>query len=120
MTMSDSVASHPYRELMAEAQHEREVADSPEGAALRDAVCAAVSAYSDFLERQGVIWEYSSDCPRLKAQALVITADYGEDYGTIDITLKDGPLDRVYGNGRNPDPEGRGPPDIPHERRDGD
>jgi len=118
--MSDSVASHPYRELMAEAQHEREVADSPEGAALQDAVAAAAGAYSDFLERNGVIWECSFDYPRQKARALVISRDYGKDYGTTDITLKDGPLDRVYGNGRNPDPEGRGPPDIPHKRRDGD
>jgi hypothetical protein len=118
--MSDSVASHPYRELMAEAQHEREVADSPEGAALQDAVCVAVIAYSDFLERNGLIWGSGSDWPRQKARALVITRDYGEGYGTTDFTLKDGPLDRVYGNGRNPDPEGRGPPDIPHKRRGDD
>jgi hypothetical protein len=39
-------------------------------------------------------------------------------HGTIDITLKDGALDRVYGNGTNPDPYGRGPPDIPHEPRE--
>jgi hypothetical protein len=37
-----------------------------------------------------------------------------------EITLKDGALDRVYGNGLNPDPFGLGPPDIPHKRRTDD
>jgi hypothetical protein len=120
MTMSDSVASHPYRELMAEAQHEREVADSPEADALQNAICVAIEAYSDFLERHGLIWGDDSDWPRLKAQALVITKDYGKGMGGIEISLKDGAIDRVYANGRNPDPDGRGPPDIPHKQRDDD
>jgi hypothetical protein len=55
--MSDSVLSHPYRELMAEAQHERAVTDSPEAATLQDAICTTVSAYSDCLYRRGLIWE---------------------------------------------------------------
>ena len=38
--------------------------------------------------------------------------------GTTDVTLKDGALDRVYGNGQNPDPDGRGPADIPHKPRE--
>ena len=37
-------------------------------------------------------------------------------YDGVDIRLKDGALDRVYGNGMNPDPDGRGPRDIPHKR----
>jgi hypothetical protein len=52
----------------------------------------------------------------LAAQALVITLDYGRANG-IDITLKDGALDRVYGNSVNPDPYGFGPSDISHRWR---
>jgi hypothetical protein len=59
------------------------------------------------------------DLPRLKARALGITLDYGLANG-IDIKLKDGALDRVYGNGENPDPFGFGPPDIPHKKRQDD
>ena len=59
------------------------------------------------------------DWPRMKAQALVITLDYGLCRG-IEIQLKGGALDRVYGNGVNPDPAGFGPPDIPHKRRNDD
>ena len=33
------VVSHPYRDLLAEAQHEREVADCPEAQALQIAIC---------------------------------------------------------------------------------
>ena len=121
--MSDNVVPHPYRDLMAEAEHEREVADSPEAQALQANIYKAVMAYSDFLEREGVIWQdgvrdWDPDLPRMKAQALVITFDYGK-YG-IEIHLKDGPIDRVYGNGVNPDFEGIGPPDIPHKPRRND
>lgn len=109
---------------MAEAKHERQVAESAAAQALHTAICKAVTAYSDFLERHGVIREFGvcpddPDWPRLKAQALVITLDYGLANG-IEITLKDGALDRVYGNGINPDPDGLGPPDIPHMRRTDD
>jgi hypothetical protein len=103
---------------MAEAVREREVVDSAEAEALQRAIFDAVGAYSDFLDRHGLIYDHSADdLPRLKAQALVITVDYGLDPGTIDISLKDGACDRVYGNGVNPDPDGRGPPAIPHKRR---
>ena len=119
--MSDSIVSHPHRGLMAEAQHEREVVDSPEGQAQLDAVFKAVHAYSEFLDRHGVIWEDDvGDWPRLKAQALVITVDYGRGAGDIVVGLKDGAINRVYGNGTNPDPRGLGPPDILHKHRDDD
>jgi hypothetical protein len=52
--------------------------------------------------------------PRFKATGIVITNDW---CGGCDIMLKDGALDRVYGNGKNSDPYGRGPPDIPHRPR---
>jgi hypothetical protein len=124
MTMNDYVISHPHRDLMAEAKHEREVVGSPEAQALMNAIFKAVQAYSNFLEAQGVIWQEGvdpgdPDWPRLKAQALMITLDYGLANG-IDIKLKDGALDRVYGNGKNPDPYEFGPPDIPHKKRGDD
>jgi len=44
-----------------------------------------------------MIWEERPDgFPRLKAQALVVTLDYGDGNNAVDITLKDGALDRVY------------------------
>ena len=55
----------------------------------------------------------------MKAQALVITLDYGLANG-IEIRLKDGALDRLYRNGVNPDPFGLGPRDVPHMRRTDD
>ena len=117
--MRDSIVQHPHRDLMAEAEHERRVADSPEAEKLKSAIFDAVAAYSDFLEERGVIWGDPIDCPRMKVSALVVTKDYGRDF--YDITLKDGALDRVYGNGVNPDPYGAGPPDIPGKpRRDED
>jgi hypothetical protein len=119
--MSSNVIPHPYHDLMAEAKRERKIVDSAEAEVLRDRIVDAVDAYSQFLERHDLIWgDYDDPAgPRLKAQALVVTHDYGRANG-IDITLKEGALDRVYGNGRNPDYEGRGPPDIPHRLRSDD
>jgi hypothetical protein len=111
------VKEHPYRALLLEAAREREVVESPEGQVLQEAIFSAVRTYSEFLDRHDLIF----DDDRLKASALVVTLDYGIDPGTIDISLKDGATDRVYGNGFNPDPEGQGPADIPHKYRpDGD
>jgi len=114
------VSFHPYRELLREAERERDVVDSPEGKALQEVIFNAVTVYSDYLDRHGLIFDRgdSDDFPRLKAQALIVTIDYGIDPGMVDISLKDGALDRVRGNGINPDPEGRGPSNIPHNWRD--
>ena len=117
--MDGKLVEHPHHDLMAEAKREREIVDSAEAEALRDAIFKAVDAYSTFLERNGLTWEfgpYDPDWPRLKARALVVTVDYGLMNG-IQIDLKDGALDRVYGNGVNPDPHDLGPPDIPHKQR---
>lgn len=105
------MSHYPKRGLVIEAKFEREVADSAEGRALQELICRAVRAYSDFLERHGLIWEFGYDpddfsFPRLKAQALVVTLDYGDGNDCVDITLKDGALDRTYGDGVNPDPYG--------------
>jgi hypothetical protein len=119
---SNSVVPHPHHELLAEAEREREAVNSREGKALLDAVVKAVGAYSDFLDRQGLIWDHDLDpdnLPRMKATALVVTVDYGKAE-QMDIVLRDGAIDRVYGNGTNPDFEGRGPPDIPHKPRNDD
>jgi hypothetical protein len=40
----------------------------------------------------------------LKAQALVVTLDYGDGDNAVDIKLKNGPLDRLHGDGVDPDP----------------
>ena len=69
--MADNIVEHPHRDLMAEAEHERSIVDSPEAEKLKGAVFDAVITYSDFLEQQGLIFEFSADpdnfCPRLKA-----------------------------------------------------
>jgi hypothetical protein len=95
---------------MAEAEFESEIVESPEAEVLQEAIFKAVQVYSDFLERHGLIWEYGldpdyPDLARLKAQALVVTLDYG-DCSSFEIKLKDGAFDRVYGDGVNPDPWG--------------
>jgi hypothetical protein len=118
--MSKKNVTHRYHDLVAEAKREREVVDSLEAEGLKDAVFAAVLAYSAFLERNGLIWEFGlvpddPNWPRLKAHALVATVDYGLDEAKIE--LRDGAIDRVYGNGVNPDPYGLGPPDITRKRR---
>ena len=111
-----TVILHPFNALMREAQREREIVESTESQALLERVFEAVGAYSEFLERQGLIWEDGEDTGRLKASALVITVDYGAGGDPIDVSLKDGALDRVYGKGINPHPFGAGPSDIPRKR----
>jgi hypothetical protein len=113
--MTARILSHPHRELMAEAQHERAVADSVEAETLRDRIVEAVFAYAEFLGDQGVLYDTIGDWGRMKASALVVTCD--PYCGSCCVTLKDGALDRVYGNGVNPDPSGQGPADIPRSSR---
>jgi hypothetical protein len=120
----DQVVSHPHRQLMEEAEHERAVTESLEGYALVQALCRAIDAYSQFLDNQNLIWDWndpetknSAGGPRVKARALMAIIDYATGDGSIEIKLQDGPLERVYGNGTNPDYEGLGPPDIPHGQR---
>jgi hypothetical protein len=104
-----NVVQHPKRGLMMDAKIQRELINSPEADGLHEAIFKAVQAYVDFLHHHNMIWDDgpNPDPPRLKAQALVVTVDFGEDPGTIDISLKDSALDRVYGDGVNPDPFGR-------------
>jgi hypothetical protein len=111
-----NIIKHPHQDLMAEAKREREVVDSPEAQALLRALMDAARAYWRFLERNDVISELIDDDTeiRIKATKLVVTVDL---VGTIDVTLKDGALDRVYGDGQNPDPWNAGPGDIPRQPR---
>jgi hypothetical protein len=119
--MTEVAKPYPCRELLEEAAREREIADSQEGKILQDAIDNAMGAYFAFLDRHGLIWDANADpvsLLRLKARSLVATYDCGTSW--LNITLKDGAIDRVYGNGVNPDPDGRGPSDIPHKWRDFD
>ena len=114
-----NIVKHPHHDLLAEAKREREVVESPEGQARLTALMDAARAYWDFLERSHLIYDDDTNVeyayPRVKASALVVTVTL---CGTTDVTLKDGALDRVRRNGQNPDPDGRGPADIPHEPRE--
>ena len=111
-----NIIKHPHQDLMAEAKREREVAESPESQALLNALMDAAGAYWDFLDRNDLISEFTADGEvPIKASALVVTVTLDR---TIDVTLKDGACDRVYGNGQNPDPCNAGPGDIPHQPRD--
>jgi len=109
--MTSNIVQHPKCGIMREAEIERSVSDNPEAEVLKEAIYDAVDAYVKFLDRHGLICEYGKDpddpdFPRLKAQALVVTADFGDGIGGVEIALKDGALDRVYGGGVNPDPSG--------------
>ena len=111
-----SITKHPHHDLMAEAKREREVVESREGQALLNALTDAAIAYYDFLDRNALISDVTADGElRIKASALVVTVTLD---GTIDVTLKDGACDRVYGNGQNPDLFNAGPGDILHQPRD--
>jgi hypothetical protein len=108
------VSRHP---LVVEAASERRLAYTPEAEKLKDAIFSAMVAYSKYLERNHLIWDRSyENSPRLKASKLVAEVDYAvEAGGSITINLIDGAIDRVFGSGLNPDPDGRGPGDIPDE-----
>ena len=104
--MADNVISHPRRALMTEAAMERQVADSPEGVALQEAIFKAIENYAKFLDCHGLI--YDADKDLLKASALIVTKDFGSADDALVITLKDAAIDRVYNGGSDPDPWGSG------------
>ena len=58
-------------------------------------------AYSDYLDRHGLF--YDVECELVRALALHVISDM---CGDVDIILKDGAIDRCYGNGEDPDPFG--------------
>jgi hypothetical protein len=81
---------------------ERAIADSPVARNLLERVFDVMRAYGDFLEGQGLVWGDGDDLPQLKASALIATFNWG-DGGSIEVKLKDGPQDRLYGDGIDPD-----------------
>jgi hypothetical protein len=94
-----TVVDHPAAALMAEVEAERAIADTPEAEALQDAIFHAVKAYYEYLDRHGLF--YDADRQLLKASALHVICDM---LGAMEIILKDGPIDRRYGQGEDPDP----------------
>ena len=104
--MADNVIPHPRRAVMIEAVIERQVADSPEGVALQEAIFKAIEDYAKFLDRHGLI--YDADKELLKASALIATKDFGSANQAVVITLRDGAIDRAYNGGSDPDPWGSG------------
>jgi hypothetical protein len=98
-----NVVNHPAAALMAEAKAEQAIVDMPEAKALQHAILDAVTAYYEFLNSHGLF--YDADRELLRASGLNVFCDM---CGTIDIILKDGPIDRCYGNGEDPDPCGGG------------
>jgi hypothetical protein len=92
---------------MTAAKIERAVTESPEAERLKADIFKAMMAYVDFLRvDRNLIWDDNDcdcdGCPRLNASALVASFDFDRD--VLEIYLKDGALDRMYGDGVNPDP----------------
>jgi hypothetical protein len=105
------VAAHPYREAMAEAKRELAIVNTPEAEAMLEAILTAVQRYTDYLDQSGLFYkddpEDPDDMPIEVSTALVVTS---HPCLGIDVILKNGPCQRVYGFGTDPDPDGRNPP----------
>ena len=88
---------------MTEVEAERAIVTSPEAEALQQAIFAAVRAYYEYLDRHGLF--YDADRNLLKASGVHVICDMT---GDTEIILKDGPMDRRYRQGKDPDPFGSG------------
>ena|SRR6516225_5667088 len=97
-----NILNHPATALMVEVQAERAIAATAEAEVLVQAICKAISDYWEYLDQHGIIYDYERDL--MRASALHVTYN-GSDY---DIVLKDGPIDRRYNGGEDPDVERRG------------
>jgi len=82
------------------AAYEREVADTDEAKQLRSAIYNALKAYADYLDRRGLIWDFTKmddGLDPLKAEKLIAEKDFtstDERIGpTYSIMLKGGALD---------------------------
>jgi len=108
-----TVIPHPLRDVTIE----RQIADSPEAQALQDAICKAIDAYVDYLDRHGLIYgpppEDGGFIPAKGPTALVVTkvlaVEIGDELvGTeegIEIDLKGGPSDRYPWPAEERDPD---------------
>jgi hypothetical protein len=75
-----------------DAAHETRVARTKEARELQDAICVAMRAYWDYLDRNGLLFT-DGEYPEAKCDALVVTMT---NDGDIDILLNGGALDRLY------------------------
>jgi hypothetical protein len=104
--LKDVVCKLADRDLLAKAELEREVVDSPQGQALQQAIYRAVSAYSNLLDRHGLIWEFGFDSDfEMNAEALLIAFDLSN--AKMKILLAEGPCDRFYPVKAHPEPADR-------------
>ncbi len=78
--------------LKIEVEAERAIANTPEARALQRGIVKAVTAYCEYLSRNGLFYGEERNWMR----ALQVTC---YEWGDIDILLKDGALDRCYSGG---------------------
>ncbi len=78
--------------LMADAKAERAIVNTPEARALQERLIKAVTAYCEYLGRNGLFYGEESDWTR----ALRVTC---YEWGDMEIILQGGALDRCYGDG---------------------
>jgi hypothetical protein len=118
--MTDKIVEHPAAALMTEVEAEQRIVNTPEACALQEAIFEAMLAYYKYLDANGMFFKDEAlspdqleeiergtfvDWPLMRASAVVATCDSA---GEMNIFLKDGPNDRRYGGGVDPDPEERG------------
>lgn len=83
---------------------ERAVARLPEAERLQIEIAKAMNAYADFLMQHDlVIVDDPDGDTRLVSAALVATLDFTSGNNACDIVLRDGPLERAYGDGKWPE-----------------
>ena len=92
MTDDPTIMTHHYFD----AGHERAVANTEEANRLQDAICHALAAYVDYLDRHDLIWDMDEGEP--KVRRLVASVDFWDADDSpapiFDIKLEDGPLNR--------------------------
>jgi hypothetical protein len=98
----DEAQHIPPASLMAEVAAEERIIGTKEAQALQHNILTAVNAYYEYLNQNGLFFDHEREL--LRASALIVTCDMN---GEIEIVLKDGAIDRRYGTGGDPDPEGR-------------
>ena len=96
-----NVINHPAAALMPEVDAEKAITSTPEARALQEAICQAMRAYCAYLVRGGWVWDEEREI--VQASDLHVICDLGGYY--VEITLKDGLIDRRYGTGVNPNPD---------------
>jgi hypothetical protein len=97
-----NVVDHPAAALMSEVEAERAIATTPEAKTLINRIYQSISDYWDYLDHHGLIYDDKRDL--MRASALHVSYDGDECH----VILKDGPIDRRYNGGEDPDPECRG------------